>query len=1207
MPMTRACPDLARYQCLASGLLSSPENEALLSHLASCDACAQRLEGLVHKDTLVELIRQAQTDGETPQPETVARLVERLRKLRPKVEAAAETAAAEPTGSERRPGPDGPEAGLCECLAPAQSPDELGRLGPYRVLQVLGAGGMGVVYRAEDPQLKRPVALKAILPKAGASESARKRFQREAQAAAAITHDNIVQIYQVGEDRGVPFMAMQFLDGESLEACLKRERRLPAPEVVRIGRETAEGLAAAHEHGLIHRDIKPPNLWLEGAKRRVKILDFGVARAAGDDAHLTQPGAIIGTPAYMAPEQAGARPVDQRCDLFSLGCVLYRMATGAIPFKGNDTISILAALAREDPPAPASLNPDVPAALSDLVMWLLQKDPVKRPASAQEVVETLAVIERTFGREFDGQTTASTGGFVLLPSGPRSPKRRIAALAAAAVVLLCGSVAAALIILRNSDGDYVIETDDADFVFQVNRQGGVTLEDRKAKRAYQMNVLRHEKGEFDLQVADDAGQVFEARTFVIRRGEKVRLKAWFARKQDAPATTQQGPVPAVVADDWMKEIAAMPPDRQVKAVMDKLKALNPGFDGKETHAFDVDGEAVIELHFCTDKVADISPLRALTRLQKLSCAGTLAPEDKPLGQLYSLGALKGLRLTWLDCSRNGQLTGLGPLKGMPLVELNCNRTKVANLSPLEGMKLRVFECAWNGLHEDVSDLSPLEGMPLEVLNLCCQRLVSDLAPLAHSRLKFLDVWDSRVRDLAPLKGLPLTELHISYPDHAQAYDLTPLKGLPLEVLYITAPKVADLSLLKDMPLKKLKLLGNFKPERDAEVLRSIKTLETINDKPVEHVLGVSDAWVAEVSGKPGPQQLQAVMDKLKEINAGFDGKETHAFDEAGKAVIELSFCTDKVTNISPVRGLAGLQKLRCTGTHIPELPGQLHHLGDLKGLKLTLLDCSCNGQLSSLDALQGMPLTELVCSLTKVSDLAPLKGMKLTVLRCQRDDHSNAYVSDLAPLEGMPLEVLDLSYQHRISDLSPLAHSRLKTLGVFYCRVRNLSPLTGLPLEGLGLIGNPVTDLTPLQNIQSLKELDLTETPVKDLSPLKGLRIKGLRCISAHIEDLTPLKGMPLEWLDINRTRVSDLAPLKGMPLKGLRCGNTQVSDLGPLRGMQLEELDISPTKVADLSPLKEMPLKRLWCDNPDRDAKLLRSIKALEFINDKPAKEVLK
>src|SRR5438445_265704 len=163
---------------------------------------------------------------------------------------------------------------------------------------------MGVVYEAEDPQLKRLVALKAMLPGLGASSSARKRFLREAQSAAANKHDHIVSIYQVGEERGVPFLAMEFLLGEPLDERLKREKKLPVSEVLRIGAEMAEGLAAAHEAGLIHRDIKPANVWLEGKKARVKILDFGLARATAEQQHLTQSGAIIGTPAYMAPEHA---------------------------------------------------------------------------------------------------------------------------------------------------------------------------------------------------------------------------------------------------------------------------------------------------------------------------------------------------------------------------------------------------------------------------------------------------------------------------------------------------------------------------------------------------------------------------------------------------------------------------------------------------------------------------------------------------------------------------------------------------------------------------------------------------------------------------------------------------------------------------------------------------------------------------------------
>ncbi len=306
-------------------------------------------------------------------------------------------------------GPRQPAVELTDFLAPAEAADEIGRLGPYRVLTVLGAGGMGVVFKALDPFLQRLVALKAMLPSLAASATARERFLREARAAAAIKHDHIVTIHQVGEDRGAPYLAMEFLSGEPLDERLKREGALPTSEVVRIGREIAEALDAAHQIGLIHRDIKPANIWLEtrGAGRgtrgeqvglaprpsslppRVKLLDFGLARAAGKESQLTQQGAIIGTPAFMAPEQATGKEVDARCDLFSLGCVLYRMCTGELPFKGQDTISTLMAVVNAKPPPPRQINPRVPEKLAGLIMNLLEKTPADRPASAREVIEAL--------------------------------------------------------------------------------------------------------------------------------------------------------------------------------------------------------------------------------------------------------------------------------------------------------------------------------------------------------------------------------------------------------------------------------------------------------------------------------------------------------------------------------------------------------------------------------------------------------------------------------------------------------------------------------------------------------------------------------------------------------------------------------------------------------------------------------------------------
>jgi serine/threonine protein kinase len=345
---------------------------------------------------------------------------------------------------------EGPEPEWTSFLAPPRGPGEIGWLGPYRVLKVLGAGGMGVVYHAEDPHLQRPVALKAMLPALGASDKARQRFLREARAAAGIKHPHIVTIYQVGEDRGAPFLAMEFLEGQPLDGRLRQEDPLPTAEVLRIGREIAEGLAAAHDRGLIHRDIKPANVWLEGPGAWVKILDFGLARAVREEQQLTQQGAVVGTPAYMAPEQAGGQEVSFRCDLFSLGCLLYRISTGQLPFHGRDTIATLMAVATAHPLPPRQVNRQVPAALSDLIMHLLAKQPEERPASARAVVEVLRAIEGTHEQATLPPAPARRSK-PAAPAGKAPPRRAWLWAAGAAGVLV--AVTAGALVLLNRGGD----------------------------------------------------------------------------------------------------------------------------------------------------------------------------------------------------------------------------------------------------------------------------------------------------------------------------------------------------------------------------------------------------------------------------------------------------------------------------------------------------------------------------------------------------------------------------------------------------------------------------------------------------------------------------------------------------------------------------------------------------------------------------------
>jgi class 3 adenylate cyclase/tetratricopeptide (TPR) repeat protein len=271
-------------------------------------------------------------------------------------------------------------------------PGEIGWLAHYRVFKVLGQGGMGVVLLAEDSHLRRPVALKIILPEIGRFSANRERFLREARAMAQVRSDHVVTVYQVGQTGDVCFLAMELLEGEPLDRWLEQHPSPAIDEVVRIGREIALALAAAHARSLVHRDVKPANIWLEAPARRVKLLDFGLARPQEAATSITNPGMVVGTPMYMAPEQARAEPVDGRADLFSLGCVLYQMVTGRPPFEGKTTLAVLTAVISQTPAPASQVNPAVPAPLTDLLSRLLAKDPAGRPASALAVSDALQAI-----------------------------------------------------------------------------------------------------------------------------------------------------------------------------------------------------------------------------------------------------------------------------------------------------------------------------------------------------------------------------------------------------------------------------------------------------------------------------------------------------------------------------------------------------------------------------------------------------------------------------------------------------------------------------------------------------------------------------------------------------------------------------------------------------------------------------------------------
>jgi tRNA A-37 threonylcarbamoyl transferase component Bud32 len=258
----------------------------------------------------------------------------------------------------------------------------------YRVEETLGEGGMARVYRGTDQVLGRTVAIKVLADRHAGDDKFVTRFRREAQAAAALNHPNVVSVFDTGDDGQAHYIVMEYVEGETLADLLRRERPLDPGLAARIAEEVATALHAAHDRQLVHRDVKPGNVMID-REGRIKVMDFGIARAAADDT-LTATGTVLGTASYLSPEQARGDPVDARSDIYSLGCVLYEMLSGRAPFTGDSAVSIAFRHVNDRPDPPSVHHPGIPPELEAVTMRALEKDPARRQQSAEELRQALA-------------------------------------------------------------------------------------------------------------------------------------------------------------------------------------------------------------------------------------------------------------------------------------------------------------------------------------------------------------------------------------------------------------------------------------------------------------------------------------------------------------------------------------------------------------------------------------------------------------------------------------------------------------------------------------------------------------------------------------------------------------------------------------------------------------------------------------------------
>lgn len=366
------CHD-ARLRTLLCADEDSLEFRNISRHVESCSKCQERLNDLAADPNLVTEVRETLLNFDSAESWRSVSDVSLV--------VSVESAETDDHGAECEPF-------SLDFLAPASHPEMLGRLGRYEIERVIGTGGMGIVLKGYDTDLHRIVAIKVLKPHLAHNGAARRRFTREAQSAAAVVHEHVIPIYDVHTDSETPFLVMQYVPGQSLQAKVDERGPLEPAEILRIARQIAAGLAAAHAQGVVHRDVKPANILLEQSVDRVLISDFGLARTV-DDATLTRTGVVAGTPHYMSPEQATGSAVDQRSDLFSLGSVIYFMCTGRPPFRAEHALAILNRICNDYQRPVEQVNSEIPGELAEVIDCLLSKNPDERLRDAGQVERSL--------------------------------------------------------------------------------------------------------------------------------------------------------------------------------------------------------------------------------------------------------------------------------------------------------------------------------------------------------------------------------------------------------------------------------------------------------------------------------------------------------------------------------------------------------------------------------------------------------------------------------------------------------------------------------------------------------------------------------------------------------------------------------------------------------------------------------------------------
>ncbi|MBX3399329.1 MAG: protein kinase [Gemmataceae bacterium] len=1046
-----------------------------------------------------------------------------------------------------------------------QAPDEIGRLGDYRILGKLGEGGMGFVFRAEETALRRPVALKVMRPEVAAKAQAADRFLREGRAAAALKSDHIITIYRADSANGVPYLAMEFLEGLPLDAWIKKQTKpVPLAHALRIVKDTLRGLATAHVKGLIHRDVKPANLWIEKGNSRIKLLDFGLTRSNDADMQLTQEGAVVGTPAYMAPEQASGKPVDPRADLFSVGVLLYHLLAGKNPFARKSLMETLGAIGYEVQPPLISVRPDVPKEYSDFADRLLAKLPEGRPAHAKAALAELVAIEKRV--QDGGQTLAHSVVVVPVPDAapqvwgeldfdaaptersaiarsgvappPAARKDRSALYYGAGFAMFLVALVAITLALTGGG--------------KTNPNSGVTdnAKGNEAKKDVKSSTGVAKKATSKPPMDPDR----KAAEFVLLNGGSITIAERIL---------------------YQKDVDSLPTEPfKIHHILLTTRELS---ESEAEILFNLDGLKTLGIHF---KLTD----RNLAKLSKLPAAQSLATLHADIPELTDAGlklfrnftAIQDLRLNDVRCSGTGFQDWAG--WELPTLQLRLQQGFVEDNLQLLGAMPKLAAVTIHGASFTDVGARRLGGIPSLVdVNFYSTKITNaGIAALETlPKIEYLRVQSDGAPTLtrecltsaAKMKKLRCLVLDVPLRD-ADIPTLLSIDSLGEIILNGLNPEFTDAGLESLVGLKSLHILGVSASRITSDGVRKFKAARpTVNLLGELLALADPDRAAAEfVIGRGGSVTVHNVggVNAIANLPAGpFEIRD-----------INLSLATDPITDadLDRFRDLTKLEQLDLKGTYtdagigkLTAFQSKLLHTVNVRSPAIT------DGACATLAKLPALAQLEIIGSTSFTGrGLAELKGtglVRLSIVGCLALESA-----ELAKLADLP----------KLTELHFL-HGNLQDEGL-----RHVGALSGIKILSVyAMLGVTDAGAKHLEKLETLERLHVAVSPFTNVAYESFAKLPKLTAITASANP---------QVSDAVASALAKSPALMSIGLEVTSIGDPGLAALAECK--TLKNLNVHKTKITAAGAAafrKARPDVVLQCDFPeDNDRKAAETILAL-------------